>query len=160
MSEQVLAVHRATTAAELERVHRLRLEVFVREQGVPLAEELDDRDHETGAVHLLAVADGQDLGTARLLVEGPGRVHLTRVAVRARARGRGVGRKLMVAAEQIAASEYATDGVVRVELSAQAGALGFYRALGYRIGIERYYDAGILHADAVKTLHTGPAGGC
>lgn len=149
-----LVIRRATTAADLERVHRLRLAVFVREQGVPLAEELDDRDAEADAVHLLAVADGIDLGTARLLVEGPGRVHVTRVAVSAERRGHGVGRALMEAAEEIAAREHADGGPVRVELSAQESALGFYRALGYTIGAERYLDAGIRHADAVKTLRT------
>lgn len=160
MPDRPLVVRRATTAPELERVHRLRLEIFVREQGVPLAEELDDRDHEAGAVHLLAVAGDQDLGTARLLVEAPGRVHLTRVAVRARARGRGVGRALMALGEQIAAEEHALSGVVRVELSAQESALGFYRALGYSIGTERYHDAGIRHADAVKVIPGGSAAGC
>ncbi|HLR28129.1 MAG TPA: GNAT family N-acetyltransferase [Ruania sp.] len=159
MPDRPLVVQRATTAPELERVHRLRLEVFVHEQGVPPAEELDDRDHEPGAVHLLAVAGGEDLGTARLLVEEPGRVHLTRVAVSARARGLGVGRALMAFAEQIAAQEQAAGGMVRVELSAQESALGFYRALGYSIGTDRYYDAGIRHADAVKVIPGGSATG-
>ncbi|WP_022916945.1 GNAT family N-acetyltransferase [Ruania albidiflava] len=145
-------VLRVADAAGLQRVHALRFEVFVAEQDVPLAEELDERDHLPGAVHLLAVADGQDLGTARLLVEEPGTVHVTRVAVRASSRGQGIGRALMVEAERIALAEHATSGQVQVELSAQESALGFYTALGYQIGTERYLDAGIWHRDAGKTL--------
>lgn len=151
MVEQVQVLP-AAGPEQLQRVHALRLEVFVHEQGVPLAEELDDRDHLPGTVHLLAVAAGQDLGTARLLVDAPGQVHVTRVAVRAAARGQGVGRALMAAVEAIALAEHAAHGAVRVELSAQETALAFYTALGYAIGTDRYLDAGIWHADAVKIL--------
>ncbi|WP_235912244.1 GNAT family N-acetyltransferase [Ruania zhangjianzhongii] len=146
-------VLRVSDAAGLRRVHALRFEVFVDEQGVSLGDELDEKDDLPGTVHLLAVADGQDLGTARLLVDGPGRVHVTRVAVRATARGLGLGRALMDETERIALAEHPAGGQVRVELSAQEGATGFYAALGYEIGSDRYLDAGIWHHDAVKTLH-------
>lgn len=146
-------VLRVGDAAGLERVHALRFEVFVDEQGVAPQEELDDRDHQAGTVHLLAVVGGADVGTARLLVDGPGAVHVTRVAVRASSRGSGTGRLLMAEAERIALAEHATDGLVRVELSAQESAIGFYAALGYQIGTDRYLDAGIWHRDAVKVLH-------
>jgi len=145
-------VLRVADAAGLHRVHALRFEVFVGEQDVPLAEELDERDHLPGTVHLLAVAGGQDLGTARLLVEAPGVVHVTRVAVRGSSRGQGIGRALMVEAERIAVAEHAAGGRVHVQLSAQESALGFYAALGYQVGTARYLDAGIWHRDAVKTL--------
>lgn len=145
-------VLRVTDAAGLRRAHALRFEVFVTEQGVSPADELDDRDHLPGTVHLLAVADGQDLGTARLLVDGPGQVHVTRVAVRTSARGLGLGRVLMDETERIALAEHAAGDQVRVDLSAQESAIGFYAALGYQIGADRYLDAGIWHRDAVKTL--------
>ena len=157
VAESPVRIHRAATAADLERVHRLRLSVFVHEQGVPLGEELDDRDHEPGAVHLLAVADDLVLGTARVLVEEPGCVHVTRVAVAEHGRRRGVGRALMSAAEEIALREHAVDGRVEVQLSAQESAIGFYRRLGYTIGTARYLDAGIQHADATKVLVTSSA---
>ena len=143
-------VLRVSDAAGLDRVHSLRFEVFVHEQGVSPAEELDEKDDLPGTVHLLAIADGKDLGTARLLVDGPGQVHVTRVAVRASARGLGIGRALMAQIESIALAEHAAGGRVRVELSAQESALGFYAALGYEIGADRYLDAGIWHRDAVK----------
>lgn len=153
MTGPAVRVLRAGDPGTLARVHALRVAVFVQEQGVPLAEELDDKDDLPGTVHLLAVAGGQDLGTARLLAEGPaGSVHVTRVAVSAAARGHGVGRLLMAELEQIALAEHTVGGQVRVELSAQESALGFYAALGYQIARLRYLDAGIWHRDAVKTL--------
>lgn len=144
-------VLRVDDAEGLGRVHALRFEVFVHEQGVSPAEELDQADDLPGTVHLLAVAGGEDLGTARVLVDAPGEVHVTRVAVRESARGLGIGRLLMQEAERLALVEHGTGGRVRVGLSAQESAIGFYAALGYEIGAERYLDAGIWHRDAVKT---------
>ncbi|SED88251.1 GNAT family N-acetyltransferase [Ruania alba] len=152
---------------DLARVHAIRFEVFVTEQGVAESDELDDRDGEPGTVHLLAVSTGdgvrspggfeatEDLGTARLLDDG-GVAHVSRVAVRSAARGLGVGRALMEALEREALAAHAArapDGVVRVELSAQETAIAFYAALGYEVGSERYTEAGIWHRDAVKLLH-------
>ncbi len=47
---------------------RLRRRVFIEEQGVPEADEVDGRDHE--AVHLLARVGGEAVGCARLLTMG------------------------------------------------------------------------------------------
>ncbi len=142
----------------LARVHALRWRVFVDEQGVLPAEELDGRDETPSTTHLIAVDDqGNDIGTARLLVEDeePGTVHVTRVAVLDSARGTGVGRALMAELERLAL-DYAVDGEVRVELSAQETAIAFYAALGYQIAERRYLDARMWHRDAVKILRTAP----
>lgn len=152
-----LRIDRISRVSGLARAHALRWEVFVTEQGVLAAEELDGRDELPGTVHLVAVdATGQDVGTARLLEDPdrPGVVHVTRVAVSAGARGTGVGRALMAELERIAWAEYATGTPpsVRVELSAQESAIAFYAALGYEIGGERYLDARMWHRDAVRTL--------
>lgn len=150
-----------TTDEVLSEAHALRVEVFVREQGVPLAEEVDDADFAPTTTHVVARAalGGPVVGTARLLTDPghPGEVHIGRVAVAASARGTGVGATLMAALEQIAATRYAvTDGDgsarVRVVLSAQLAAVGFYERVGYEIYGPVYLDAGIEHRDAVKTL--------
>ncbi|MBV8600645.1 MAG: GNAT family N-acetyltransferase, partial [Candidatus Eremiobacteraeota bacterium] len=69
---------------------RLRLEVFVEEQGVPIAEEVDDHDRDDpGAVHAL-IRDGRaPVGTGRFYPLDPVTVKLGRMAVRGDARGRG-----------------------------------------------------------------------
>ncbi|QOR72160.1 GNAT family N-acetyltransferase [Ruania alkalisoli] len=147
------------------RVHAIRFEVFVDEQGVAPSDELDDRDYEPGTRHLLAVRETgssngvQDLGTARLLDDGPGMAHASRVAVRSLARGLGVGRVLMTALEREALAAHADRcdpaDEIRMVLSAQESALGFYAALGYAVSTKRYQEAGIWHRDAVKMLRPG-----
>lgn len=158
-----ISIDRVHDVAGLARVHALRWQVFVDEQGVLPAEELDGRDELPDTVHLVAVdAEGQDVGTARLLSDPdePGVVHVTRVAVSAHARGTGVGRALMNELERIALAEFATGTppAVHLQLSAQEVAIAFYVALGYQIGSQRYLDARMWHRDAVKT-RTAPAAG-
>ena len=128
----------------------VRLEVFVGEQAVPLAQEIDARDEEATTIHLLASgADGTPLGAGRILMEPehPGRVHLGRLAVRSIVRGTGLGARIVAALEQTALSH---SGRPRVEvvLSAQEQAMGFYKRCGYRVlNGHRYLDAGIWHQD-------------
>ena len=155
-------VVRVTRRDQLEDAWVVRLEVFVEEQGVPAEEEVDDLDTASTTTHVLAVdrASGAPLGTGRLLSDPahPGEVHLGRLAVRAAARGTGLGARLVVAFEAIAVAEHAVAAsggplAVTVVLSAQESAMGFYRRLGYeaRTG-ERYLDAGIWHQDMARTV--------
>ena len=133
----------------------VRLEVFVVEQAVPFALEIDARDEEPTTIHLLASgADGTPLGAGRLLMEPehPGRVHLGRLAVRSIVRGTGLGARIVVALEQTALSH---SGRPRVEvvLSAQEQAMGFYERCGYLVlNGHRYLDAGIWHQDMARIV--------
>lgn len=156
-----IAVVRVTTRAQLEQAWQVRLEVFVEEQRVPVEEEIDALDTATSTTHVLALdTTGTVLGTGRLLGDPahPGEAHLGRLAVRAAARGRGVGARLVVGIEALALAEHAVTGgadalAVTVELSAQEHALGFYRRLGYELlPRERYLDAGIWHRDMAHRI--------
>lgn len=154
-----MKIERVHGLSGLARVHGLRWTVFVEEQGVLPAEELDGRDEAETSVHLVAIDEhGRDVGTARLLSEPdePGVVHVTRVAVLPEVRGKGVGRALMGELERIALEEHGVDSSVRVELSAQETALPFYTSMGYEISSERYLDARMWHRDAVKVLTSAP----
>lgn len=123
----------------------LRRAVFIVEQGVSEAEELDGRDG--AAVHLLAELGGQPVGCARLLRQGDtGQVG--RVCVLAPARGHGIGQALMRAA----VAHFRATGAARIVLGAQTHALGFYAALGFVATGPEYHDAGILHRDMVLAL--------
>ncbi len=159
-----LAVERVVDDAGLAAAHALRLAVFVDEQGVPVEEEIDDLDTAETTTHVL-VRDrergGEVVGTGRLLTDPgrPGEVHVGRVAVAAVARGTGAGAAVMRALEEVALAEHAVPGqdgrpVVRVLLSAQVQAIGFYERLGYAVSGPVYLDAGIDHRDAAKTLTT------
>ena len=133
----------------------VRLEVFVVEQAVPFALEIDARDEEPTTIHLLARgADGTPLGAGRLLMEPehPGRVHLGRLAVRSIVCGTGLGARIVVALEQTALS-HSGRSRAEVVLSAQEQAMGFYKRCGYRVlNGHRYLDAGIWHQDMARTV--------
>lgn len=157
-----LVVERVRDDAGLAAAHALRLAVFVDEQKVPAEEEIDDLDTAPTTTHVL-VRDTQQggtvVGTGRLLTDPahPGETHIGRVAVAASARGTGAGATVMRALEQIALAEHAVPGpdgrpAVRVELSAQVQAIGFYERLGYTVSGPVYLDAGIDHRDAVRIL--------
>ena len=124
----------------------LRRMVFIEEQGVPEADEIDDLDG--SALHLLALSDGTPVGSARLLVLGD-TVKVGRVCVLAPVRGQGLGAALMLAAVAVARD---MPGVTRVKLGAQTHALGFYERLGFAAFGAEYPDAGIPHRDMVLVL--------
>lgn len=157
-----LVVERVTDDAGLAAAHALRLAVFVDEQGVPVEEEIDDLDAAPTTTHVLVrdrERDGEVVGTGRLLTDPahPGEVHVGRVAVAASARGTGAGAAVMGALERLALAEHAVPGpdgrpAVRVLLSAQVQAIGFYERLGYTVSGPVYLDAGIDHRDAAKIL--------
>ncbi|WP_444999442.1 GNAT family N-acetyltransferase [Halomonas mongoliensis] len=123
-------------ASEIRRV------VFIEEQRVPLEEEWDGRDPECR--HFLALLDGREVGTARLLPDA----HIGRVAVLSEARGAGVGAALMRAAIDAARRL----GHPQVELAAQTHALDFYSRLGFEAYGPEFLDAGILHRNMRLTL--------
>ena len=168
-----LRTERVRTSAQLEAAWQVRREVFVEEQQVPIDEEMDAADTAATTTHVIVVPltsgparvvdDVSDqhlderpraVATGRLLTDPshPGVVHIGRVAVLAGWRTGGVGGLVMRALEDLAAREDALDGAVRVELSAQEQAIGFYERLGYTVTGERYLDAGIWHRDAHKTI--------
>jgi predicted GNAT family N-acyltransferase len=128
-------------AAPLAR--RVREEVFVVEQGVPLEMEWDDDD--SRCRHALALdAAGDAIGTARLLPEG----RIGRMAVRKSWRRKGVGAALLGALLEEARSR----GMGRIELHAQTHAAGFYRRFGFSARGAEFLEAGIPHLEMTLDL--------
>ncbi|MCF8484224.1 MAG: GNAT family N-acetyltransferase [Rhodobacteraceae bacterium] len=124
----------------------LRRRVFIDEQGISEADELDDLDDE--AIHLLAHLDGRPVGSARLLIRGEMGV-IGRVCVLAEARGTGLGAALIRAA---LAELHRHPGLTQAKLGAQTYALGFYERLGFVAIGPVYDDAGIPHRDMISPL--------
>lgn len=148
-----MVIKRIETEEELDAAWQLRKDVFVDEQNVPVSEELDDLDHLSTTIHVLATDEEGPTATGRILLDGPGRVHLGRICVAKRTRGSGLGRILMSELERIATEEYSADGKLTIDLSAQDSAQGFYGRLGYEIiDDRRYLDAGIWHRDMRKII--------
>lgn len=131
---------------DLRTCQALRRTVFIEEQNVPEADEVDGRD--AGSVHLLASVDGRPVGTARLLVSGDSG-KIGRVCVLAGMRGKGIGALLIEAAVR----EFAANPAIgKVKLSAQINALSFYERLGFTAEGDEYLDAGIVHRDMFRML--------
>jgi len=131
---------------DFEACLKLRFEVFVDEQGVPVEEERDALDDT--ATHLLALQDGTPVGTARIVFQGE-TAKIGRVCVVKSARGTGLGAKLIEACVNVARNQA---GITRAKLGAQTHAIGFYEKLGFEVYGPVYLDAGIDHRDMVKPL--------
>ena len=131
---------------DLEACLKLRFEVFVDEQGVPVEEERDALDD--SATHLLALQDGTPVGTARIVFQDD-TAKIGRVCVVKTARGTGLGAKLIEACVSGARNQA---GITRAKLGAQTHAIGFYEKLGFEVYGPVYLDAGIDHRDMVKPL--------
>jgi ElaA protein len=124
----------------------LRREVFINEQGVSEADEVDGLDD--SAIHLLAVDGYAPVGTARLLVKGAvGKIG--RVCVLPAARGTGLGAALILAAlEELRR----VPGVTEARLGSQSHATGFYEKLGFVVEGDEFLDAGIPHRHMRRAL--------
>lgn len=131
---------------DIDACRALRRAVFIEEQGIAEADEWDDLDGQ--AIHLLAWEEGEPVGTARILQSGTtGKIG--RVCVLDRARGTGLGTKLIRAAVDVLR---ARPGVTHAKLGAQVHAIGFYEKLGFKLAGEVYDDAGIPHRDMIREL--------
>lgn len=123
----------------------LRIEVFVEEQGVPLAEEIDAHDREDPyAVHaLLRDENGEAIATGRFYRRDAQTVQIGRMVVRAQVRGRGAGRTVLLALMD----EARKCGYARASLSAQLHARPFYAKAGFTAEGPLFDDAGIAHQE-------------
>ena len=137
---------------ELNLGFALRIEVFVREQNVPLELELDEKDHSENTVHIGYFSDDKLIGVARLIDFDKNIIHIGRVAIDKDHRGKGIGRELIISCENTA--KLILKREVTIELSAQIQAEKFYESLGYnRVNDTIYLDAGIEHVDMRKVIN-------
>jgi len=122
----------------------LRRIVFIEEQNVPEADELDGLD--AAALHVLAT-DGAPVGCARILLKDD-TAKIGRVCVLQSHRGTGLGAAIIRACLDVARQQ----GASRAVLGAQTHALGFYERLGFVAFGPVYDDAGIPHQDMELAL--------
>lgn len=143
------------TPEEMQAALAVRYRVFVEEQHVPLAEEVDRYDDRPGerddVVHVLARYGDEPVATARLLLDlhdpaAPGHEgypHIGRVAVLPHLRGTGIGRLVMDTLHE----EARRRGHRGVTLAAQLHAAPFYEHLGYIARGPVFLEAGIEHRE-------------
>lgn len=131
--------------ASLEEAFSIRKTVFVVEQGVSEADELDE--FETESRHFLAFDAGNNAcGTARWRTTENG-VKLERFAVLKSHRGMGIGSALMTA---VLKDIEANEKLGKLYLHAQVNAVGMYSKFGFEISGDQFDECGILHYKMVK----------
>jgi predicted GNAT family N-acyltransferase len=139
-----LRVRVADIHRHADGIRRIREAVFVHEQRVPVEIEMDERD--VRCVHVVALADGQPVGTGRIDIEKGGKIG--RVAVLPDRRGLGIGTALMNRLHLVAT----THGLSRVWCHAQRSAVPFYERLGYMVTSQPFQEAGIEHVEMERWL--------
>ncbi|REH77977.1 GNAT family N-acetyltransferase [Staphylococcus felis] len=117
----------------------IRKKVFIEEQGVSKAEEIDQ--YEDKCQYIVGYDDNHSpIATARYrLVNNI--VKVERVAVMPAQRGQNIGQLLMQTLENDATAK----GYHHFKLGAQLHAVPFYEKLGYHIDGDIFIDAGIPH---------------
>lgn len=126
-----------------EGARKVRYDVFVLEQKVPLELEWDDMD--AHCVHALVTDEaGAPMATGRLLPDG----HIGRMAVLDRARGAGIGGRILEALVDAARAR----GDAAVMLNAQIHAESFYARYGFVREGDEFMEAGIVHIGMRKPL--------
>lgn len=132
----------ASEPADVPGAIAVRREVFCREQGVPIEEEIDGRDDD--AEHLVALApEGggeRVIGTVRLLIDGDN-AKIGRVAVERDWRRRGIAARML----QLALLRAGERGCRRARLAAQLDAVALYEQAGFAVESDEFEEAGIPH---------------
>ena len=119
---------------------RLRMEVFVKEQGVPREIEIDEFD--PICRHVVAVNRlGHPVATGRLVSDAPGVARIGRMAVAREMRGGQLGRQVLDALVQAARDRGDREAVLHAQVHAQ----NFYARAGFVPEGEVYDEAGIDH---------------
>ncbi|MEO0402804.1 MAG: GNAT family N-acetyltransferase [Pseudomonadota bacterium] len=131
---------------DIAACHALRRVVFIDEQNVTEAEEVDGRDDD--ALHVLAQVNGTNIGCARILIADDV-AKIGRVCVLKKGRGSGLGAAIIEACLDVARAQ---PNVTRAKLGAQLHALAFYEKLGFVPFGPVYDDAGIDHRDMERPL--------
>lgn len=122
----------------------LRIEIFVKEQGVPQENEFDDYDLQVP--HLVIFLDGEAVATGRIIPYGEDTVKIGRIAVKKDKRGLHLGEKIVL--ELLRKSK--EDGAKTVYVGAQTHAVGFYEKCGFRlVGTPEYMEENIPHYDMI-----------
>ena len=124
----------------------LRRAVFIEEQSVPVADEIDGEDD--ACTHIIATLGGTPVGTARFQMKN-GSVKIQRVCVSRDHRGKDFGADII----RFIVNHVKITGMAdRLFLGAQTHALPFYEKLGFVQYGPEYLDAGIPHYDMEHSL--------
>lgn len=135
-----IPIHWARGPEDLRGALQVREHVFIHEQRVPRAEEIDGRDQQAQHVVALEPRCQHVIGTLRLLIDA-NTAKVGRVAVERDWRCRGIAGRMLA----LALARAHERGCTHVRLAAQIAATSVYRRAGFTIESEPFQEAGIEH---------------
>lgn len=133
-------------SALYQQVFDLREEVLRKPLGMSLHNEDLSRDY-TDTI-MAGLMDGKVVACLMLHPKNNETVQLRQMAVYNHLQGRGLGRKLVAAAEELAAER----GYKKMILHARQVALGFYKSMNYTVVGDEFAEVGIPHYAMEKGL--------
>ncbi|GJN92176.1 hypothetical protein Rhopal_005206-T1 [Rhodotorula paludigena] len=159
--------YRVQLCEDFERCLKIRIAVFVDEQGFTMEDELDDKDESSDHfIMTMTNEDGteEDAGTIRWWPKpGLAAGKIGRVCVLPKFRGGGTGKLLMQAVEDHLHHRRGKAGValhgktsVKALVHSQMHAEGFYARSGYVREGEQFMEDGAPHCLLVKTIELVP----
>ncbi|TAH05145.1 MAG: GNAT family N-acetyltransferase [Sphingobacteriales bacterium] len=131
---------------EYRQMVQLRMDILRKPLGLTIAEA--ELEKEKGEVLIGAFEEEKMLGCCMLIKEEEGTVRLRQMAVLNNLQGKGIGRALMVFAENIARDM----GYKRLTMHARKTALGFYEKLGYKVCSDEFLEVTLPHFVMEKNL--------
>jgi predicted GNAT family N-acyltransferase len=137
----MLTCKKADTLAEFIDAIRLRVDVFIREQGFQPGWEPDEDDKVSE--HFIALLDGEVVSTTRYRWTAPGEVKLERMATDKNKRSQGVGTALL----EYVLTELRQLNPGRIWLRSQVASQRFYENCGFAPSSQPYEMWGIPHID-------------
>ncbi len=146
MTNDQLKIDTVTYEEQLKSIQNIRIVVFQEEQGVAPELEFDGLDEIS--THLLAYLGNIPVGTTRIRKIDEHTVKIERLAVLPAFRNRGIGKKLMLTALEIIASQ----GDRLVVVHAQEYIKKLYQQLGFKQVGAKFEEAGISHVKMIAQL--------
>jgi predicted GNAT family N-acyltransferase len=133
-------------SSEYQQMVRLRDDILRKPLGLGFSPHELEQEKENMLIG--AFEDEDILGCCMLVEENPQTVRLRQMAVLNNLQGKGIGRALMLFAENLARDR----GFKKVAMHARKHAIGFYEKMGYRVAGDEFTEVTIPHFVMEKQL--------
>lgn len=131
---------------EYRQMLKLRDEILRKPLGIGFTKE--ELEKEKDNLLIAAFDDDQMLGCCMLIKEPSNTIKLRQMAVLDDVQGKGIGRALMIFAENLSRDR----GFKKITMHARKNVLGFYEKMGYKIKGNEFIEIGIPHYVMEKEL--------
>jgi predicted GNAT family N-acyltransferase len=139
MADGIIISQITSASPKYQAVFELRDAMLRRPLGMWLKNDNLERDHIDTI--MIAEYNGQVIACLMLQDRGEGVVQLRQMAVAADWQGKGIGRQLVIAAEQFSSAQ----GFTTMMMHARKVALGFYSSMWYIVSGDEFTEVGIPH---------------